>query len=67
VQVCCGDKEDKRRLVEEKNELGLARIEGRERKKGKICISDIKESFCSVRWINACQISPSRMEMDWKP
>ena len=67
VQVCYGDKEDKRRLVEEKNDLGLARIEGRERQKGKICISDIKESFCSVRWINACQISPSRMEMDWKP
>ncbi|XP_027912207.1 uncharacterized protein LOC114171269 [Vigna unguiculata] len=58
VQVCCGDKDDKRRLVEEKNELSLACIEGRERKKGKICISDIKESFRSVRWINACQISP---------
>ena len=29
VQVSCGDKEDKRRLIEEKNELGLARIEGR--------------------------------------
>ncbi|XP_027912906.1 uncharacterized protein LOC114172940 [Vigna unguiculata] len=58
VQVCCGDKDDKRRLVEEKNELGLARIEGQERRKGKICISDIKESFRSVRWINTCQISP---------
>ena len=58
VQVCCGDKEDKMRLVEEKKELDLARIEVQERKKGKICISDIKESFRSVRWIDACQISP---------
>jgi len=58
VQVCCGDKEDKRRLLEEKKERILARIEGREQKKGKIRISGIKESFRSVRWINACQISP---------
>ena len=66
VQVCFGDKEDKRRLVEEKNELGLARIEGRERKKGKIFISDIKESFCSVDGLTLVRYHPSRMEMDWK-
>jgi len=30
MQVCCGDKEDKKRLAEEKKELDLARIEGRE-------------------------------------
>jgi len=51
---------------EEKNELGLARIEGRERKKGKICISDIKKSFCSVDGLTLVRYHPSRMEMDWK-
>jgi len=44
-------------MVEEKKELSQARIEGRERKKRKICINDIKESFRSAWWINACQIS----------
>ena len=57
MQVCCTDKKDSRRLIEEKKEQSLARIEGRERKIGKIHISDIEESFCSAGWINTCQIS----------
>jgi len=50
-------KEDKRRLLEEKEERILARIEGRERKIGKIHICDIKKSFRSAGWVNTCQIS----------
>jgi len=50
-------KEDKRRLFEEKKERILARIEGRERKIGKIQICDIKKSFHSAGWVNTCQIS----------
>jgi len=50
-------KEDKRRLLEEKKERILARIEGRERNIGKIHICDIKKSFDNVGWVNTYQIS----------
>jgi len=45
-------KEDKRRLLEEKKERILARVEGRERKIGKIHICDIKKSFRNAGWVN---------------
>jgi len=49
-------KEDKKRLLEKKKERILARIEGRERKIGKIHICDIKKSFHNAGWVNTCQI-----------
>jgi len=45
-------REDKRRLVEERRDHGLARMQGKELGLGKIRICDIKESFNSAGWIN---------------
>ncbi|XP_027905771.1 uncharacterized protein LOC114165323 [Vigna unguiculata] len=50
-------REDKRRLVEERRERGLARMQGKELGLGKICICDIKESFRSAGWINTSPIA----------
>ena len=50
-------KEDKRRLMEEKKERSLARLQGREPRVGKISICDLKKSFCSAGWINASQVA----------
>jgi len=41
-------KEDKRRLMEEKKERSLARLQGREPRVGKISIRDLKKSFRSA-------------------
>jgi len=45
-------REDKRRLMKEKKEQSLARMQGRELRVGRIHICDIKESFRSARWID---------------
>ena len=50
-------REDKRRLVEERRERGVARMQGKELGLGKIRIYDIKESFRSAGWINTSQIT----------
>ncbi|XP_052736677.1 uncharacterized protein LOC128197875 [Vigna angularis] len=50
-------KEDKRRLMEERRERGLARVERREPRLERIRIRDIKESFRSAGWINAGHIA----------
>ncbi|XP_052736650.1 uncharacterized protein LOC128197859 [Vigna angularis] len=51
------NKEDKRKLMEERREYGLARVERREPRVEKIGIRDIKESFRSAGWINAGHIA----------
>ncbi|XP_052728595.1 uncharacterized protein LOC128195360 [Vigna angularis] len=51
------NKEDKRKLMEERREHGLARVERREPRVEKIGIRDIKESFRSAGWINAGHIA----------
>jgi len=50
-------REDKRRLVEERRERDLARMQGKELGLRRIRICDIKESFHSARWINTSQIA----------
>ena len=50
-------KEEKRRLLEEKKERSLARLQGREPKVGKISVCDLKKSFRSARWINTSQVA----------
>ncbi|XP_027922767.1 uncharacterized protein LOC114180664 [Vigna unguiculata] len=50
-------REDKRRLMEERRELDLARMHRKEHELKRICICDIKESFHSAGWINTSQIA----------
>ncbi|XP_017416451.2 uncharacterized protein LOC108327238 [Vigna angularis] len=50
-------KEDRRRLIEERRERSLARMERREPKVGRIRICDLKESFRSAGWVNVGHIA----------
>ena len=50
-------KEDIRRLMEEKKERSLARLQGRELRVGKISICDLKRSFRTAEWINTSQLA----------
>ncbi|XP_017420393.2 uncharacterized protein LOC108330418 [Vigna angularis] len=50
-------KEDRKRLIGERRERSLARVERREPKMEKIRICDIKESFHSAGWVNTGQIA----------
>ncbi|KOM51940.1 hypothetical protein LR48_Vigan09g059900 [Vigna angularis] len=50
-------KEDRKRMIEERKERSLARVERRGPRESKIHIVDIKESFRSAGWINADQIA----------
>ncbi|XP_017428789.2 uncharacterized protein LOC108336853 [Vigna angularis] len=50
-------KEDRRRLIKERRERSLARVERREPKVGRIHICDLKESFRSAGWVNAGHIA----------
>ncbi|XP_022632809.1 uncharacterized protein LOC106780655 [Vigna radiata var. radiata] len=50
-------KEDKKRLIEEKRERSLARVERWEPRARKIHICDIQKSFRSAGWVNISQIA----------
>jgi len=50
-------REDKRRLMEERRERDLTRMQGKKQELKRICICDIKESFHSAGWINTSQIA----------
>ncbi|XP_017428581.2 uncharacterized protein LOC108336620 [Vigna angularis] len=50
-------KEDRKRLIEERRERSLARMERREPKARKIRICDIKESFRSAGWVNTSHVA----------
>jgi len=49
-------KADKRRTMEERKEISLTKLEGREPKAKGITLCDIKQSFRSTRWINVDQV-----------
>ena len=53
----------KRRIVEERKERSLARLEGRKPKAKGIILCGIQQSFQSVRWINADQVAAIEKEL----
>jgi len=57
-------KADKRRIVEERKERILARLEGREPKAKGITLCDIQRSFQSAGWINVDQVTAIKKELE---